>query len=143
MRARPGWRSCRRSAWRRTRTERCGQPVGKRLDEIKQEFEREVFLVVYRSRAQRLRRLRAAGMILALHLLRGALIGLPIYLVALALMFSPRVEGRAWYLLILLPGLAGWLWVLARGARADYSRAVDQRLLERPFSYRMLSDGVD
>lgn len=117
--------------------------MGKRLDEIKQEFEREVFLAVYRSRVQRLRRLHAAGMILALHLLRGALIGLPIYLVALALMFSPRVAGRAWYLLILLPGLAGWLWVLVRGARADYLRAVDRRLLERPFSYRMLSDGVD
>lgn len=114
--------------------------LSKHLDEIKGELEREVFLAAYRSRRQCLRRARAAAMILGVHLLRGALIGLPIYLAILALLLSPLADRHPWYLAILLPGIAGWLWVLLKGARADYRRLVDRRLLDVPFAYALLSD---
>jgi hypothetical protein len=109
--------------------------MGKHLDEIKTEFERGVFLAVYRSRKQRLRRATATTLIFALHFMRGALIASPLYLVILALAYSPLAEQHPWYLAFILPGALGWGWVLVKGARSDYRRLIEGRLLEHSLSW--------
>jgi hypothetical protein len=114
--------------------------MGKHLDEIKTEFERGVFLAVYRSRNQRLKRAGAATIILSLHFIRGALIASPLYLVILALAYSPLAEQHPWYLALLLPGAIGWGWVLIKGARSDYRRLIKGRLLEHPLSWCRCTD---
>ena len=112
------------------------------LDRIKNEFEREVFLAAYRSGEQRRRRAQAFGFLLAVHFLRGALIGFPIYLATLALALAPEAAAYRWYLLALLPGVAGWTWVLISGARSDYRRRVHHHLLWPGFA-RELWAGED
>jgi len=109
--------------------------MGKHLDEIKNDFERGVFLAIYRSRKQRLRRACAATLLFSLHFMRGALIASPIYLVILALAYSPLAEQHPWYLALLLPGTLGWGWVLIRGARSDYRRLIEWRLMEHSLSW--------
>ncbi len=109
--------------------------MGKHLDEIKNEFERGVFLAVYRSRKQRLRRAGAAALLIAIHFMRGALIASPLYLVILALAYSPLAEQHSWYLALILPGALGWGWVLVNGARSDYRRLIEGRLLEHSLSW--------
>lgn len=100
------------------------------LDRIKSEFERQVFLAAYRSREQRLRRVRAFGRLFILHFLRGALIGLPIYLLTVVLLLAPATSGYRWMLLFLMPGVFGWSWVMLRGAIRDYRHRIRYRLLQ-------------
>jgi hypothetical protein len=114
--------------------------VQTQLDRIKSEFEREIFLAVYRSREQRMRRAGALGLLFVRHFLRGALIGFPIYLVTLALALAPAQTGYRWLLLILLPGVLGWTWVLIRGAWSDYRRHAHHCLLEPGFARRLWQD---
>lgn len=114
--------------------------MAKHLDEIKNEFERAVFLASYGSRRQRFMRLQAMALLLLGHFLRGALIGLPIYLAALLLLIAPLDEQRYWYFAILLPGVIGWSWVLIRGAWSDYCQRVRHRLLEPGFLRRLFFD---
>jgi hypothetical protein len=111
--------------------------VQNQLDRIKNEFEREIFLAVYRSREQRLRRARAFGLLFARHFLRGALIGLPIYLLTVALVLTG--DGYRWLLLMLLPGVVGWIAVLIRGALHDYRQQVRHRLMQPGFGHTLWS----
>jgi len=108
--------------------------VQTQLDRIRSELEREIFLAVYRSRQQRLRRVQAFCLLFAQHFLRSALIGFPIYLVTLALALAPAERGYRWLLLVLLPGVLGWTWVLIRGAWSDYRRRVRHHLLQPGFA---------
>lgn len=72
----------------------------KRLSEIKNDFERGVFLAVYNSRKQRHHRL-AAGTALALkHALRGVLFSWPLYLLALAAFAVPGSFMLVFYIVI-------------------------------------------
>lgn len=107
------------------------------LDRIKSEFERGIFLAVYRSREQRLRRALAFGLLFTRHFLRGALIGLPIYLITLALALAPPETGYRWLLLVLLPGVLGWTWVLIRGTWSDYCLRVRHHHLQPDFARKI------
>jgi hypothetical protein len=78
-------------------------PTSKRLSDIRNEFERGVFLSVYNSRAQRMRRF-IAGIILAIkHGLRGTLFSWPLYLLPLAA-WSLKASYLPLILLLLFPG---------------------------------------
>jgi hypothetical protein len=101
----------------------------KALHELTGELERAVFLSVYRSRRQRLRRLLAVHILLLKHMLSALLYLWPAYAVLIGLMWLPLEPRRWFYLGVLIPGLLIWLIICIKGTRRDYTAHVDQRLL--------------
>jgi hypothetical protein len=78
-------------------------PTSKRLSDIRNEFERGVFLSVYNSRAQRMRRFIARIILVIKHGLRGTLFSWPLYLLPLAA-WSLKASYLPLILLLLFPG---------------------------------------
>ena len=113
----------------------------KRLSDIRNDFERGVFLALYNSPRQRLHR-ALAGLLLGLkHGLRGILFSWPLYLLPLA----------AWLLqtrylpliaLLLLPGIVISAAILRRGVREDYARLVEGTILGPGYPARILFPGT-
>ena len=112
----------------------------KRLADIRDDFERGVFLSVYQSPRQRLHR-RIARCILGLkHGLRGVLFSWPLYLLPLAAwMLNARYLPLI--LLLLLPGLYISGVILLRGVRSDYAQLVDGFILRAGYPGRLLFPG--
>ena len=113
---------------------------GKRLQDIRGDFERGVFLAVYRSRKQKMYRMMAAVILALRHSLRGLLFSWPLYLLALAARVLPQAP--LWlFLLLLLPAV--WLswWILSRGIREDYANLIDGYILRSGFAGRMFFQG--
>lgn len=104
-----------------------------RLDDIEDEFRRAVFLAVYQSRQQRMRRVTAMLVLLLKYLLRGLIILWPIYVVFLAVLVFPNVRQYLWYFLVLLPGLFIWIIIYLKGARLEYKSYVTGFILENGF----------
>ena len=112
----------------------------KRLCDIRNDFERGVFLSVYNSRTQRLRR-HIARVILALkHGLRGTLFSWPLYLLPLAA-WSFKATFLPLILLLLLPGVYVSGVILLRGVREDYANHVEGFLLQPGYPGRLLFPG--
>ena len=114
--------------------------IGKRLSDIRNDFERGVFLSIYNSRTQRLRR-HIARVILGLkHGLRGTLFSWPLYLLPVAA-WSLKVTYLPLILLLLLPGVyISWV-ILVRGVREDYAQYVEGFLLQPGYPGRLLFPG--
>jgi hypothetical protein len=112
----------------------------KRLSDIKNDFERGVFVVVYNSPKQRYHRGVAAMMLVIKHVLRGLLFSWPLYLLALAAYSIP--DASVWLvLLLLLPAMyVSWV-ILYRGIREDYENLVDGYLLRSGYLGRMIFHG--
>ena len=72
----------------------------KRLSEIKNDFERGVFVVVYNSPKQRYNRGLAVFVLMMKHVLRGLLFSWPLYLLALAAYSIP--DASVWLVFFLL-----------------------------------------
>jgi len=116
------------------------QPSTKRLSDIRNDFERGVFLSVYNSRPQRLRR-HIARVILALkHGLRGTLFSWPLYLLPLAA-WSFKASYLPLILLLLLPGVTISGVILVRGVREDYAAHVEGFILRPGYPGRLLFPG--
>ncbi len=112
----------------------------KRLSEIKNDFERGVFLAVYNSRKQRYHR-SAAGTALALkHAMRGVLFSWPLYLLALAAFAVPGSFMLVFILLLMPVVYVSWV-ILSRGVREDYKKLVDGYILRPGYLGRMLFHG--
>jgi hypothetical protein len=79
-------------------------PACKRLTDIRNELERGVFLSVYNSRTQRMRRFIARIILTIKHGLRGTLFSWPLYLLPLAA-WSLKATYLPLILLLLLPGV--------------------------------------
>jgi len=110
---------------------------GKRLTDIHGEFERGIFLSVYNSPRQRLRR-AVAHLILALkHGLRGILFSWPLYLLPLAAWLL-QARHLPLILLLLLPGVVISGAILRRGVREDYARLVEGYILREGYPRRLL-----
>ena len=112
----------------------------KRLSEIKNDFERGVFLAVYNSPKQRSQRI-AVGVILTVkHIMRGFLFSWPLYLLALAAYSLP--ETSVWLvLLLLLPAMyISWI-ILSRGIKEDYEHLVIGYLLRSGCLGRIIFHG--
>ncbi len=111
--------------------------ASKKLGEIKNEFERGVFLAVYDSARQKRRRRLAATLLCLKHVLRGLLFSWPLYMLAWA---ATRLPGQA--SLVFLPLLLPAIWVswtiLSRGVREDYRNLVEGSILHPGFLGRML-----
>jgi len=112
----------------------------KRIADVRNDFERGVFLALYNSRRQRLHR-AAARVILGLkHGLRGLLFSWPLYLLPLAAWLS-QARYLPLILLLLLPGVCISGTILRRGVREDYARLVDGCLLRSGYPGRLLFPG--
>ncbi len=115
-------------------------PTRKRLTDIRNDFERGVFLSVYNSRGQRMRRAIALVILGLKHGLRGTLFSWPLYLLPLAawsfmLTFLPLI------LLLLLPGVYVSGGILLRGVREDYADHVEGFILRPGYPGRLLFPG--
>ncbi len=109
----------------------------KRLNEIKNDFERGVFLVLYDSPAQKFHRSTAMAALTAKHALRGILFSWPLYLLALAVFAVPGAS-KFLFLLLSIPGIyVSWI-ILSRGVKEDYARLVDGYILRSGYLARML-----
>lgn len=112
----------------------------KRLSEIRNDFERGVFLAVYNSRKQRYHRSMAAAMLVIKHVLRGLLFSWPLYLLALAA-YSISDSSVWLVLLLLLPAMyVSWI-ILSRGIKEDYENIIDGYLLRSGYIGRILFHG--
>ncbi len=108
----------------------------KRLADIRNDFERGVFLSVYNSRTQRTRRVIARIILAIKHGLRGTLFSWPLYLLPLAA-WSLKATYLPLILLLLLPGVyISWV-ILVRGVREDYNNYVEGFLLQPGFPGRL------
>lgn len=113
----------------------------KRLSDIRDDFERGVFMALYTSRRQRLRRGIARLLLGLKHGLRGILFSWPLYLLPLAAWLL-----QARYLpliaLLLLPGVVISGAILRRGVHEDYARLVDGFILRPGYAARLLFPGT-
>jgi len=109
----------------------------KRLTDIKNDFERGVFLAVYNSHKQKYHR-SVAGIVLGLkHALRGILFSWPLYLLTLAAYAVPGSFVLV-FLLLLIPAVyVSWV-ILSRGVKEDYMNLVDGYILRSGYLGRML-----
>jgi hypothetical protein len=115
-------------------------PEYKHLSDIHNEFERGVFLSVYNSRQQHMRRLIARIILGLKHGLRGALFSWPLYLLPLAA-WSLKPAYLPLILLLLIPGVyISWV-ILVRGVREDYVNYVEGYILRPGFPGRLLFPG--
>ena len=115
-------------------------PTSKRLADIRNELERGVFMSVYNSRTQRMRRLVARVILTIKHGLRGTLFSWPLYLLPLAA-WSLKATWLPLILLLLLPGVYISGMILVRGVREDYKNHVEGYLLQPGFPGRLLFPG--
>jgi hypothetical protein len=109
----------------------------KRLDDIKNDFERGVFLVLYDSPKQKLHRLIAATALIIKHALRGILFSWPLYMLTLAAYAVPG-SPKLLFMLLLIPALyVSWI-ILSRGVKEDYDHLVSGYILRSGYLGRML-----
>lgn len=109
----------------------------KRLDEIKNDFERGVFLVLYDSPKQKLNRFIAATVLTIKHALRGILFSWPLYILTFAAYTIPG-SSKLLFMLLLIPALyLSWI-ILSRGVREDYDNLVAGYILKSGYLGRML-----
>lgn len=112
----------------------------KRLPDIKNDFERGIFLAVYNSRRQRYHRMIAALVLGLKHMLRGLLFSWPLYLLALAAYAIP--DASIWMVFfLLLPAVYVSWTILSRGIKEDYENLVDGYLLRSGYIGRIIFYG--
>lgn len=114
--------------------------TSKRLSNIKNDFERGVFLAVYNSHKQRYHRSVAGVMLAMKHAMRGILFSWPLYLLALAAYAVPG-SFMLIFILLLMPAVyVSWV-ILSRGVKEDYGKLVDGYILRSGYLGRMLFHG--
>lgn len=112
----------------------------RRLSDIRDDFERGVFLALYNSRRQRMHRM-IAHLILGLkHGLRGIMFSWPLYLLPLAA-WAMQVRYLPLILVLLAPGLYISGGILARGVREDFRQLVEGRILRSGYPGHLLFPG--
>jgi len=112
----------------------------RRLQEIKNDFERGVFVAVYNSPEQRTRRAVAAIMLVFKHSLRGILFSWPLYMLALASFAIPG-KVKLVFMLLLIPGVYVSWAILRRGVREDYASLVEGYILRPGFLGHIIFQG--
>lgn len=114
--------------------------TSRRLLEIKNDFERGVFQVVYESRKQRWNRGFALSILILKHVLRGMLFSWPLYLLALAAYSIPG-SSILLVLILLLPAMyVSWV-ILSRGVKEDYENIIQGYLLRSGYLGRIIFHG--
>ena len=114
--------------------------ISKRLSEIKNEFERGVFIAVYQSRKQKINRRSTVLMLIIKHVLRGVLFSWPLYMLAYAFYVLPDIP-LLLSALFIIPGVyVSWV-ILSRGVKEDYENIVNGYILRSGYIGRMLFHG--
>ncbi len=113
--------------------------TGKQQGQHSNELERQIFLVMYRSRTQRIRRKIAMLVLLLKYLLRGMLVIWPVYIVIAAVLLLPQTRQYFSYLALLMPGLLVWLLIYLKGARTEYRQHIEGRLLDKRYISALIS----
>ena len=114
--------------------------TSRRVSDIKNDFERGVFQVVYDSRKQRWNRSFALLVLIIKHVLRGLMFSWPLYLLALAAYSIPGTSILL-VLFLLLPAMyVSWV-ILSRGIREDYEKLVHGYLLRSGYLGRIIFHG--
>lgn len=109
----------------------------KRLSEIKNEFERGVFLAVYESRKQKFNRVFAVIALIIKHVLRGILFSWPLYILAFAVFSFPNVH-LIFFIILLIPGIyVSWV-ILSRGVKEDYESLIYGYILRSGYIGRLI-----
>jgi hypothetical protein len=112
----------------------------RRLADIRDEFERGVFLSLYHAPRQKRSRFCALLLLGVKHSLRGILFSWPLYLLPLAAWLL-QARYLPLIMLLLLPGLVLSGMILLRGVREDYARLVEGCLLPPGYAARLLLPG--
>ena len=100
-----------------------------------------MFRSVYRSRAQRGLRFTAGLLLTVKHSLRGLLFSWPVYVLAVAGIYSSGwLRVLLWALAV--PGIGLSLYILARGIREEYKGRVTGALLTRTKLLQLLRGGM-
>ena len=115
-------------------------PTSKRLSDIRNELERGVFLSVYSSPKQRMRRAIAHVILGVKHSLRGILFSWPLYLLPLAA-WSFKPAFLPLILLLLILGVYISWAILVRGVREDYANHVEGFIMRPGYPGRLLFPG--
>jgi hypothetical protein len=115
-------------------------PTSKRLSDIRNELERGVFLSVYNSPKQRMRRAIAHVILGVKHSLRGILFSWPLYLLPLAA-WSFKPAFLPLILLLLILGVYISWAILVRGVREDYANHVEGFIMRPGYPGRLLFPG--
>ena len=110
----------------------------KRLQDIRGDFERGVFLALYCSREQRQMRAAALLVLCLKHGLRGVLFTWPLYAMAMAALNLPDMPWFV-FLALTLPGASVSAHILGKGVKEDYRCYVQDRLLEKGYVRRLAS----
>lgn len=110
------------------------------MSEIKNDFERGVFQIVYDSRKQRRHRLFALLTLIIKHVIRGLLFSWPLYLLALAAYSIPGASILL-VLFLLLPAMYVSWAILNRGVKEDYENLVHGYLLRTGYIGRIIFHG--
>ena len=141
MLAKQVWLKCLRSACCQSYIDRkMDSNTSRRLSEIKNEFERGVFKVVYDTKKQRRSRVTVLLALIVKHVLRGLLFSWPLYLLALAAYSIPEASIFL-VLILLLPAMyVSWM-ILNRGVREDYENIVQDYLLRSGYLGRIIFHG--
>lgn len=109
----------------------------KKLSDIKNDFERGVFIAVYGSPKQKYHRTVAAVMLAIKHALRGILFSWPLYLLTLAAYAVPG-SSKLVFILLLMPAVyVSWV-ILSRGIKEDYSNQIDGYIMRSGYLGRMI-----
>ena len=115
--------------------------VHRRPENIRNDLAAAVFRSVYRSRAQRVLRLSAGLLLIVKHSLRGLLFSWPVYVLAIAGIYSSGwLRVLLWSLAV--PGIGLSVYILARGIREEYKGRVTGALLKRADLLRLLRGGM-
>jgi len=113
--------------------------TGKQQGQHSNELEHQIFLVMYRSRTQRIRRKIAMLVLLLKYLLRGMLVIWPVYIVIAAVLLLPQTRQYFSYLALLMPGLLIWLLIYLKGARTEYRQRIEGHLLDKRYISELIS----
>jgi hypothetical protein len=112
----------------------------KKFSEIKNDFEKGIFLTLYNSPKQRYHRSVALVVLVLKHVMRGLLFSWPLYLLAFAAWSVPGAS--SWLVLILLlPAMYVSWTILDRGIREDYKNIISGYLLRTGYLGRMIFHG--
>ena len=107
--------------------------VFKALREGASELEKAVFLAVYHSRQQRIKRIIAMVSLVIKYISCGLILVWPVYLLFIVLILSPVTSEYVWYTLAFIPGLFFWLRIYIRSAVKEYRRLVKDHILNKGF----------
>ena len=109
----------------------------KRLNDISNEFERGIFLAVYKSPIQQLHRIFAATALTIKHALRGIIFSWPLYMLTIAAYAVPA-SSKLLFILLLIPTIyVSWV-ILSRGVKEDYENLVNGYILRPGYLGRIL-----